>query len=93
MSVLPPGARLRRSPRVVARRVAGELVLVSTRDFVARVLNEPAAELWARLEGCTLSELLHALPGDSGGERRREDARRFVESAYADGLIDATPPD
>jgi hypothetical protein len=92
-------ARFVRSPDVVARRIAGEVVLVpiatrsedaSTRTANFYVLNETAETLWRRLEHpAGLDELAQQLAVDYEiePERARGDVERFLSDLANCGAI------
>lgn len=89
----------RRADDVIARTVAGELVLVctaSTNAGTARgpgdffVLNEGGEVLWAELErGADLATLARRLTEefDVGAEQARADALAFVEAGCSYGVV------
>ncbi len=86
-----------RAPGVVARPVAGELVLVSTAPVSAGgkagefyVLNESAELLWKRLEsGATVDELERALVEhfDVTAAQAAADVERFVGALRDCGVV------
>ena len=91
--------RYRRADEVIARNVAGELVLVcptppatasarAAGDFF--VLNDAGEVLWAELErGAELATLARRLTEvfDVGDEQARSDALAFVEAGCSYGVV------
>ena len=91
--------RYRRADDVIARDVAGELVLVcptppaasaarAAGDFF--VLNEGGGVLWAELEhGADLAALARRLTEefDVGDAQARADAQAFVEAGCSYGVV------
>lgn len=90
-------SRYVRAPGVVARNVAGELVLVSTAPVSAGgrageflVLNESAETLWARLEqGATSEELCATLLErfDVSADEAAEDVGSFLGALRDCGVV------
>jgi hypothetical protein len=86
-----------RAPGVVARQVAGELVLVCTAPGTAAarageffVLNDTAEALWSALErASTADELVHALTVvyDIDDARARADVHGFLGESCAAGVV------
>lgn len=90
-------ARYVRAPGVVAREVAGELVLVSTAPVSAGgrageffVLNDTAEALWQALAtAATADELTHRLVAsyDIAPEQAASDVRGFLEAVCSFGVV------
>lgn len=88
--------RWRRAPGVVARRVAGEMVLVPVSSGTARrdtrffVLNETAERLWSLLaQPRTAAELAQhlTLEFEVDAARARADVDAFLADLRAQGAI------
>ena len=97
-----PAECLRRSSRFVARRVAGELVVVPVlRDEATSgaslpffVLNETGEHLWEALaEPRSTDELVRLLTGlwDVSADRARQDVSAFLEELRALGAVEQFP--
>ena len=92
-------SRYRRAADVIARDVAGELVLVCPTPPAAAsargagdffVLNEGGEVLWAELEhGADLASLARRLTEefDVGDAQARADAQAFVEAGCSYGVV------
>ena len=90
-------ARYVRAPGVVAREVAGELVLVSTAPVSAGgrageffVLNDTAEALWQALEtAATADELTNRLVAsyDIAPAQAASDVRGFLEAVCSFGVV------
>ena len=89
--------QLQRPADVIARRVAGQTVLVPVTGQVGRlgeiyVLNEVAARVWELLDGLRdLESIVDAvqLEFDSSRERIRTDVLAFLEDLRAHALLAA----
>jgi hypothetical protein len=89
-----------RTPRVTARRVAGEMVLVpaavraadpNAKSARLYVLNETAERIWLLLDTArTAAELARNLTAeyDITGEQARADVVAFLESMLAIGAVE-----
>lgn len=87
---------LRRAPGVIARRIAGETILVPSRrrarEMALFTLNEVGSFVWERLDGHRAAD---ALAGDVARhfavepERAERDLREFLDALAAAGCAES----
>jgi len=85
---------VRRGDRLAARKVAGEMVVLSADDSSLFVLNEVGTTVWEAADGRTSTDTIaDALcrEYDVDVETARRDVEEFVDALAAAGVIVTTP--
>ncbi|HEY7290135.1 MAG TPA: PqqD family protein [Vicinamibacterales bacterium] len=83
-----------RSDRIAARKVGGEMVILSADDSSVFVLNEVGTFIWESSDGrTTLDAIINRMCEEFDVDRdtARQDAAAFVESLSAAGLLSTSP--
>lgn len=82
--------RVVRAPRVIGRRIHGQMVLVLPPALDARVLNDLGARVWELADGRTIDEITRTLTSELDEPRARvaADVRAFVEALVQEALLD-----
>jgi hypothetical protein len=95
---MSPETAFARTPGVVARRIAGETILVPVTQRAQEMglftLNEVATFVWERLDGCRIGSLLDAVLEQFAVDepRAREDLARFLSLLVASGCAREIAP-
>jgi len=80
-----------RAPRLAARKVAGEMVILSADDSSLYVLNEIGTLLWEAADGITpLDEIVARVicsSFDVDAQTGLHDARQFLEDLSSHGIL------
>jgi hypothetical protein len=86
---------LRRAPRLAARRVEGEMIILAADDSRLFVLNEVAAAIWEAADGCSpLSAIVERVvcrDFEVDAETGLRDAREFVEQLASQRVLQVSP--
>jgi hypothetical protein len=90
--------RVQRSPRVLATRQAGEIVLFDTAQERYFTLNDVGASVWTMLgEPTTLAELVESIrreyevPSDPAADLVQRDVASLLRELHSAGLVVVEP--
>ena len=83
-----------RSPRLAARKVDGEMIILSADDSSLYVLNEVGTAIWEAADGkTTLASIVHGVicgRYDVDSETGLNDAREFVERLVRQRILEVS---